>query len=746
MEPKDFFRVLLRRKRTVVTALVVVIGVALFGSMQKAATYAASCKVRIAAVGPGGASQIGDDPKKNPTEIYASFEEMSEIIQSPTMAAKVSKDVGAAFERVTGRINAAHTANTGIFNLTIVDGNPAFAAKLCDAYMVRFLKERVDGATAKVQASKDLLDAQIADIQGKIKDYDRQRLAAAAARISFKDLDFEQLGLFYEKSKKIQDKVDLDTALKVQLKGGGEVISNAGPGTKVGPDHMRDGILGVIVGMIFGAGLALVREYMDDTVRDKEAAQRDIGVPVLASLPSGRGDDPFGEDGGGSIEAARTLRTNLASQGLGADIRCIVVTSTLAKRTPTVLVSLAGAIAEAGRTVLVIGADFRNPRIHEAFGVGNAIGLTNVIRGQVTFDKAIRPVPGNAGVYVMPSGPVMGNPGELLSTEEMAMVVRRARKWADIVLIDAPPVLAAADASVLGTYSDGVLLVMSAGQTLRSQANEAKEQLKAAGAKLLGAVMFGASDSGSKTLAISGRRDDDMMPPLAPYGGGFDDAYGATSYGGGDFGGSAGYGQGFAGQQYQEPYYDTTSASGYEDEYEDDGFEYEDEPVVARARTSNGKGKAKPGAKSGTSQSSKKKQKAKTLAASAPARVRREDATMTRAPRRPSDGTPGAHRRPGRPASKSGAIRPAKPSALSQNEGKTVAKRRSPADGGRAQQQRPARAPSRAPAKPAGRPAERTNRSRPAAPARNSSPAPRKSAPRNAPPVRRPSRLDRDLF
>ncbi|MHB8510950.1 MAG: tyrosine-protein kinase domain-containing protein [Actinomycetota bacterium] len=602
MEPKDFFRVIWRRKRTAITALVVVVGVALFGSLQRAPLYSAACKVRIAAVGPAGGSQISNDPKQNPTEIYASFEEMQAILEAPTMASKVADDLHVPYSKVAGSINASHEANTGIFDLTVVGGDPKFDVTVCNQYMVRFLKERVDGATAKVQASEDLKNQHIQTDEDQIKGFETQLSSAAKSGNQYMvdQLKLEIEGLSYDITTTNNAKTDLETALRVGLAGGGEVVAPAGYANKVGPNHMRDGLLGLIAGAIFGAALALAREYMDDTVRDKEAAQRDLGLPVLASLPSGRSDGAFGGDDSGSLEAARMLRTTLASQGLGSNLRCMVVTSTLAKRSPTALAALAAAIAEAGRTVLVIGADFRNPRTHEVFGVGNAVGLTNVIRGQVTFDKAIRPVPGQVGVYVMPSGPVMGNPGELLSTEEMAMVVRRARKWADIVLIDAPPVLAAADASVLGTYSDGVLLVMSAGQTLRSQANEAKEQLKAAGAHLLGAVMFGAADNG-KVVAIAPRRDD-YLPPLSPYGGGFDDGYGFNA----------------------EPYadYDTVyETAGYE--YEDE--EYDDGPVVARARTSTGSKRKAP---------EKKKKKGKTVAASAPARVRREDATMTKAPMR----------------------------------------------------------------------------------------------------------------
>lgn len=621
MEPKDFFRVILRRRRTVITAVVVVVGVTLFGSLRKDPTYLASCKVRIAAVAPGGGGQINEDPKKNPTEIYASFEEMSEILMSPIMAKEVAARLSVPYERVAGRINAGNQANTGIFNLGVVDADAVFAAKMCDTYMVQFLEDRVRLATERVSQSKTVLESRRGAHQRRLTRVNQQ-IVAATNQLDADGLRLTKLQIIAEIEDIDSNIADLENALEVQLGGGGQVVTPAGlAGTKVGPDHKRDAILGLIVGLIFGAGLALLREFMDDTVRDKEAAIRDLGLPVLASMPAGRGDDPFGDDGGGSIEAARMLRTNLSSQGLGADVRCVVVTSTLAKRTPTTLVGLAGAIAEAGRTVLVIGADFRQSRVHEAFGVGNAVGLTNVVRGQVTFDKAIRPVPGQVGVYVMPSGPVIGNPGELLSTEEMAMVIRRARKWADVVLIDAPPVLAAADASVLGTYADGVLLVMSAGQTLRSQANEAKEQLKAAGARLLGAVMFGASDRGDGkvlNLPVLRRGDDDGgRPPLAPYGG---------------FEASGNYGGGYGDYQSFDNAYGNYQFQSIDNGYDgfDDGLGYDDEPIARpRARSAAKKPAAKPKKKSGGP-------KRKSVAATSPARITREDKAIKPASRRPS--------------------------------------------------------------------------------------------------------------
>jgi hypothetical protein len=135
------------------------------------------------------------------------------------------------------------------------------------------------------------------------------------------------------------------------------------------------------------------------------------------------------------------------------------------------------------------------------------------------------------GVYVLPSGPIASNPGELLSSEEMAFVLRRARRWADVVLLDAPPVLSAADSSILGAYADAVVLVLAAGRTNRAQATEAKDQLVAAGAQVLGVVLIGSDES------ARGDRGNDLD----------------ISLGGGAFGGWDAYESSSYGQWYEEP-------------------------------------------------------------------------------------------------------------------------------------------------------------------------------------------------
>lgn len=516
MEPKDFFRVILRRKRTVITAITIVMAAALFGSMRKEPTYAADCRLLIQAVAGDPA-----DKSRLSIEAFSSFETMREFIQSPVIAQRVAARLQMPVERVLGKVSATLVEGTEIFQIRATNGDPVLVSRLCNATIEEFIASRRDFADAYVKRNIALLDARMRITRQQAADLDRRiAVLKREGRSDYLDLEVQRNALLAD----LADDTQLRGRMKsIPIDGGGRVLAPAPPrGVRAGPDHRRDGILGLLVGLIFGAAMALVREYMDDTVRDKETAQRDLGLPVLASMPSEAKVDGYVDPTSASVEAARVLRANLASIGFPHEVRALVVTSTLAKRRSTTLVNFAAAIAEAGRTVLVIGSDFRNPRTHEVFGVGNTVGLTNVIRGQIAFERAIRQAPGMEGVYVMPTGPSVSNPSELLSSEGMGAVLRRARRWADAVLVDAPPVLSAADASILGAYADGVLLVMSAGQTLRAQANEAKDQLGAAGARLLGMVLFGANDQngGGKGLMLR-RRDggDDDLPPLMPFGG-----------------------------------------------------------------------------------------------------------------------------------------------------------------------------------------------------------------------------------
>ncbi len=189
-------------------------------------------------------------------------------------------------------------------------------------------------------------------------------------------------------------------------------------------------------------------------------------------------------------EAYRTLRTNLEFSSLDRPLRTMVVTSAAPEEgKSTTLANLAVAIAQGGKKVILVDCDLRRPSQHRIFGVLNGKGLTTM----VVDDEAVNAPPfqesGIEGLRLLPSGPLPPNPAELLASRRMEEIIGLLVEQADIVLFDAPPIIAVTDAAVLSSKVDGVLLVVNAGGTKRDHAQSAKTLLEKVNARLVGVVL-----------------------------------------------------------------------------------------------------------------------------------------------------------------------------------------------------------------------------------------------------------------
>jgi capsular exopolysaccharide synthesis family protein len=192
-----------------------------------------------------------------------------------------------------------------------------------------------------------------------------------------------------------------------------------------------------------------------------------------------------------AAEAYRTLRTNLTFFGaLDRPIETLVVTSAAPNEGKSeVLANLAVTMAQGERRTILVDADLRRPGLHELFGVSNDRGLMTLILEEEALDQPPLLDVGVTNLSLMPSGPLPPNPADILGSGKMERVIDVLKERADIVLFDAPPVVAVTDAAVLGTKVDGVLLVVSAGRTRRDHAERAKELLERAHVRILGAVL-----------------------------------------------------------------------------------------------------------------------------------------------------------------------------------------------------------------------------------------------------------------
>ncbi len=191
-------------------------------------------------------------------------------------------------------------------------------------------------------------------------------------------------------------------------------------------------------------------------------------------------------------EAYRGLRTNLAFARPGQTLRSLLVTSPAPEADKSeVLANLAVVEAQSDKRVIVLDCDLRRPAQHRIFGLDNQQGLSTVLAGQGDLGALPLTETDQPGLSVLTAGPTPPNPAELLGSGRMEALIAQLAGQADLLLVDAPPVIAVTDAAVLAPRVDGCLLVLAAGQSRRDHTERAREMLEKVGATLLGVVLTG---------------------------------------------------------------------------------------------------------------------------------------------------------------------------------------------------------------------------------------------------------------
>lgn len=189
-------------------------------------------------------------------------------------------------------------------------------------------------------------------------------------------------------------------------------------------------------------------------------------------------------------EAYRSLRTNLSFANLDHKLHTILVTSAGPEEgKSTVLANLAVVEAQAGRQVIIVDADLRRPRQHELFGVANSEGLTTMLADENGLLQPPLQPTAVPGLQILTSGPQPPLPAEMLASERMGRAIAALAARADLVLFDAPPVVAVTDAAILAPQVDGVLLVINADRTRREHAQRAQQLLQQVNAHIIGSVL-----------------------------------------------------------------------------------------------------------------------------------------------------------------------------------------------------------------------------------------------------------------
>lgn len=293
--------------------------------------------------------------------------------------------------------------------------------------------------------------------------------------------------------------------------------------TPVSPKTTTNLGLGLLIGLALGVGVALLRGVLDKTVQSIDVLRETSGLPVLGAVGVDSGARKSPVLIGDQIRSVRAenhrqIRTNLQFMDVDKPVQVLVVTSSVASEgKSSIAVNLAIVSAETGRRVLLIEADLRRPRAADYLGLERAVGLSNVLAGQVPVRDVLQSW-GSDHLMVLPSGSVPPNPSEMLGSQNMVNLLAELRTMFDLIVIDTPPLLPVTDGAVAATLADGVVVVVRYGKTTRNQINSSLYSLEAVDARILGCVLSMVPRKGAAATGYDGYGyyEDDPKKRAAP--------------------------------------------------------------------------------------------------------------------------------------------------------------------------------------------------------------------------------------
>lgn len=419
------------------------------------------------------------------------------------------------------------------------------------------IREMVQKARSVASAEYQSSLRQEQALAAELETIKRQAIDQNSAAVQFTNLkvEVETRRSLLDELLKQQSETEVAVRLQDTRESNVRIIDQAlMPDGPFSPSLRKDLTYGLLLGLLFGVGAALIIEFLDRTVKAPEEIERRFGLPTLAAIQDiadvgktygysaygyGYGDTPSGEQPrvrpgrkaaapAGWLEkkkgtptatpqielvpherprtliseAYRSLRTALLLSS-ARELKVVAVTSAVAGEGKTATASnLAVVLAQLGRPVLILDCDLRKPRLHQVFNVSNRLGLVNQLTGTAEMDAVILPteVP---NLWVLPSGPTPPNPSELLSSERMRELLRTLRGRFDYVIIDTPPALAVTDSTLVGVLVDGVVLTLRSNKVTREEVRLVRDRLRKADVKILGAVL-----NRYRSLNAGGSRSD----------------------------------------------------------------------------------------------------------------------------------------------------------------------------------------------------------------------------------------------
>jgi polysaccharide biosynthesis transport protein len=496
---REYIRVLRLRKWSILLLVVLTTVGAFLYSVREQRIYQSTVKVLLK---PPTSNQLSPDIRISTTVDPATEQQ---IAHSSTVAQMVATSLHlpqTVVPMLLSHVSVNVPINTLILNIAYSAGDPVQAKTRAQAFADEYLALKTSQAQATLNAVRTGLNQRLARLHTQLAHVNQTLVTALPNTIQLQSAETDH-DLLVAQITSLSDQLSSLDLLNVDP---GDVIQAAGlPASPVRPRYPLNLAVGLLAGLALGLGVAFVREWLDDRIKSPRELEESVAAPALAVIPkfkhrrrAHRRSSLLAESEPHSAasEAFRALRASAQYASSERRVKTILVTSPLdGEGKTTTTANLAVALAAAGKSVIVVSADLRKPRIHELFRLPERPGLTDALNGGGNFREYLQ-ASKREGLRFLGSGEA-GQPAEILESQKMKEILAELRSSADFVLIDSPSVLQVADSLSLARLVDGVLLVVGFRSTPVGALTLTQEKLNGVGATLFGAVLnnFEASKS-----------------------------------------------------------------------------------------------------------------------------------------------------------------------------------------------------------------------------------------------------------
>ncbi len=512
MEIQRYMRILKDRKWVVILTTLVTLVVVALGSVSMTPTYSASTLVRVAAGFNSSDTYIDLNYTERLIQTYV------QLLKSRPFLEEVIKRLSLQVrsEALADAIKVESLTGTELIKISVDSASPQQAAAIANTLAALLAEQGQQMYSGQGKSAREILQEQVTALDKQLRQ-DRILLASLSASTGnpIPDQETRRQDLTAKINAEEQtyamilsqyDKARVDEAMRANSVSIAEpAIAPEAPSK---PSIKLNVILGALVGLLGGIGLAFVLENLSPSIHSRDDLERTAGAPLLGCIPRfgtrARHRDKTlllsnGSAQSPAAEAFRVLGANTSALLSKAHLKTILFSSADPKAgKSTVVANLAVAMAKAGRQVIVVDGDLRHPCMHQIFGADIAPGLSDLLLDPGRLDLAVQPTQIKY-VRAIAAGSAQSGPTELLNGPAISKIMCELAKDADVVLWDSPPVLAASDAALLAPTADGVVLIVEHPQTRQESIQAACQQFVDVGANLLGIVVNRADQDGRYT-------------------------------------------------------------------------------------------------------------------------------------------------------------------------------------------------------------------------------------------------------